>query len=116
MLDRVKTVLVVVVVVVVVVVGVVVVVVVLMLVLAITVAASVLCLIDNLLSQHASTRSEVNTAVIYEGSVRQRCCAISLFRHFESSGRSQCLRVLNSEHHFTVLLRKVSNCIHNDTA
>ena len=75
----------------------------------------VVCLSDTLLSHHASTRSEVLLLFISEASVLQRCYAVSLCRHFESSGGSQSLRVLNPEHEINMLLRNVGNCRHNDT-
>jgi hypothetical protein len=68
----------------------------------------------SLLSHNASTRFEVGTAVISKASDLQRCYALSC-RHFESSGGSQCLMVLNPEHEITMFLRNVSNCRHNDT-
>ena len=63
-----------------------------------------------------STRSEVLTAVISEASVLHRCYALSLCRHFEIFGRSQCLRLINPEREITLLFRNVGNCSHNDTA
>jgi len=63
-----------------------------------------------------STRSKVLTAVISEASVLHRCYALSLCRHFEIFGRSQCLRLLNPEREIILLFRNVGNCSHNDTA
>ena len=70
---------------------------------------AVVCLSDSVMSHNASTRFHVFTAVVSEASVLQRCYFLSLCRHFKSSGRSQCLRVLNPEHEITLLLRNVGN-------
>jgi len=94
---------------------VVVVVVVIVVVAVVVVVVVVVCLSDTLLSHNASSRSDVLTAVISKASVLQRCYALSCW-HFESSGGSQYLMVLNPEHKITMLLRNVGNCRHNDTA
>ena len=72
-------------------------------------------LCDILYTHHARTSSEVLTAVISEDSILQGCYGPS-WRHFESSGGSYCLRLLNPEDEITLILRNVDKCRHNDTA
>jgi hypothetical protein len=91
------------------------VVVVVVVVLVVVVVVILVCLSDTLFSHRSSRRSEVLTAVISAASIPQICYALSLCRHFDSSGRSQCLMVRNPEDQITMLFRNDVNCRHNDS-